>query len=220
MLYLKLSGRIATVTATVVTDNRVIQTLKKNLSEGFVDEGSVKGKRLFSETGLLTDEGFGYHLELVDIEDHQPGETVLKLIRLNDTNTFFAYPIPHHFNGGEEFLVYRIDEFTGELYAAMEGVDFQDFDVEDLYIGELLLDDELGYGGILSRVYYVPLEDAQGIAKVEDKKTARRHIVDMLKNGKADELRYYKLDLKAVDGEHKYFVVKNKDGELYNDWLT
>ena len=220
MLYLKLTGRIVKVTARIVDDKKGISALNQGLLEGFVDGDAVsKGRVIFTTGGLLTDEIFGYHFELVEIEDHQPGETVLKLIRMESANTFFLYPKTYRFENNE-YLIYKIGEFSGAVYCAMEGLDFEDFDVEDLYLGELQLDEEIGCGDLISRVYYVPIEDALKIAKVDDKKTARRHIVDMLKNGKAEELDYYRLEIDTGEEfSHWYCVVRNRDGELYNDWL-
>ena len=217
MLYLKLSGRIVTVTATVTTDNAVIQSLRKELSEGFVEESVIRGETLFAETGLLTDETFGYHLELVEIEDLQPGETFRKLVRPDEVNYFYDYPKPYTFENGE-YLAYTIEEFTGSLYAEMPGLEYEGFDVKDLYVGELVLDDVVGNCGLLSEIYYVPLEDAESLANASDIKSVRSRIIGMLKNGETDDLKYYRLNLEHVDGEFVYHVIKSKNGELFNDW--
>lgn len=89
-----------------------------------------------------------------------------------------------------------------------------------MYIGELILDEHIGYGGILSRFYYVPIEEALDISGEEVDRDARLAITNMLKNGKTKELDYYKLNIELVEGAFVYHVVRNKDGELFNDWVV
>ncbi len=219
MFYLKLIGRIVNVTAHVLNNTEDILAIKKGIDNGFISKETVSyGREIFTASGLLTDKSFGYHLELMEIEDYQPGETVLKLIHMEDANTFFLYPKPYNFKNNE-YLVYTIGEYSGAVYCAIEGLEFDDFNIEDLYIGELQLDDEIGYGDLISSIYYVPIEEALKITKVDDNKIARQYIVNMLKNGKAEKIDYYRLKIDAGEKfSHWYHIVRNKDGELFNNW--
>ncbi len=221
MLYLKLRGRIAVVTARVLNDKIIPfpfndEFVKKVASE----EIAHYGEEIFTESGLLTGSKPEYQLELVEIEGYHLGETLLKFIHIENTNMFFLYPAQYGFKNNE-YIVYAIGEYLGSVYCPIDGLDFQDFDIRDLYIGELQLDGETGYGGLIDRVYYIPINDAMDIAGAENENIAREHVANLLKKRKDHDLRYYRLKIDVgEDFSRWYYVIRNKDGELYNNWLT
>ncbi len=217
MFYLKLMGRIVTVSVKVVNDEIDVDALRN----GKLDISDGRGKEIFKKIGLLTDESFGYHLELVEIEIPQWGETFKKIIHPVDTSYFFVYPKPYVFNGNE-YIVYTLKELTGSLYAEVDKLEYDEFNPEDFYVGELILDDDIGDCGIISEIYYIPPADAKLFADTNDMDRARSHIVSLLRDGGAKGLQNYKLriDLGEEDENVKYLVVKNRGGELYNDWFT
>ena len=215
MFYLKVSGRI--ITATVEILSLSVGAIKRNIKSGFT-EPMPQGKKIFNETGLLADISFGYRLELIKKEEHK--ETFKKLIYPSDVNYFYTYPKPYIFKG-DEYLLYTLREATKTAYIEIPKLEYEDFDVEDLYVGEFVLDDDIGNCGLLSRIYYVPFNDAMLFADTNNVEEVRTCIVNMLKNGKADLFKYYQLNIDAGNSfSHRYYVIKNSNGELFNNWTN
>lgn len=211
MLYLKLTGRIITITA-------ILTSLLPFQEEGSLlyDNNVLKeGQTLFTETGVLADEIFGYKFEIVEIEEMVPSETLVRCINpKKDFSAWLNVPVPED----DKSLLYRIEEFRGSLYTEIQNLESQDFNPQSLYVGEFVLDNHIGVASLLSRFYYIPDQEAMSMTKTSNRDMARAKIVKMLKNGKTQQLERYRLPLEYVEGAFIYHVIKNSQGEVFNSW--
>lgn len=211
MVYLKLYGRIATISASLL-HGKDIKNIDKYREHLFIEPP------LFTVTGLLADDTFGYKMEFVEIERPLLGETFLKLVSLKKANVFFIYPKNYALKDSE-CIVYKIEEFRGKLYVEVPNLFPEDIDVRDLYIGEMILDDQIEEGGLFSSFYYIPIRDALDITGKTDETEARMEIASILKHSSenSSELNYYQLQVECVDSGYAYCVAKNRNGEVvYN----
>jgi len=212
MLFLKMHGKIITVSVIQVDDKKAIEMLlSKSSTKEEIDIACKKGKTVFSETGVSVYGPPKSIIEVVDIEGGMTGETLVEYITMTKVSSYFAYPKVYNANDGS-LVVYKVSYAdSSTIYAKFPECAYtEDFLPKNLYLGEVMYDDILGIGDIYGRAYYVPTDDATILTKIKDEDMARLGVIAELKKEKERKnFEYYKLNLEEqITGKSEYIIVE------------